>query len=72
MKYGALAFLFLSGEVLAQYSGPAVDACLAYAKREQKQNIVFERDQNLQLERYSRKLGRLFVSSILWGNGAAV
>jgi len=72
MKYGALVFLLLSGEVLAQYSGPAVDACLAYAEREQKQNIVFERDQNLLIERYTRKLGSQFVSSILSGNGAVV
>jgi uncharacterized protein YecT (DUF1311 family) len=45
---------------------------LAYAKREQKQNIVFDRDQNLLIERYTRKLGSQFVSSILTGNGAVV
>ena len=33
---------------------------------------MFERDQNLQIERYTRKLGTQFVSSILRGNGAVV
>ena len=62
----------------AQYSGPAVDACLAYAKREvqregtRAKDVVFERDQNLMIERYTRKLGTQFVSSILRGNGAVV
>ena len=62
----------------AQYNGPAVDTCLAYAKREAKRegtsakDIVFERDQNLMIERYTRKLGNQFVSSILRGNGAVV
>jgi uncharacterized protein YecT (DUF1311 family) len=63
---------------MAQYSGPAVEACLAYAKSEAKRegtsakDIVFERDQNLMIERYTRKLGSQFVSSILRGNGAVV
>jgi hypothetical protein len=62
----------------AQYKGPAVDTCLAYAKQEAKRDgtsakdIVFDRDQNLSLERYTRKLGSQFVSSILRGNGAVV
>jgi uncharacterized protein YecT (DUF1311 family) len=72
MKYAALFFLLSCNGVLAQYSGPAVQACLDYAKREQKQNIVFERDQNLLIERYTRKLGSQFVSSVLSGNGAVV
>jgi len=72
MKYAALFFLLFCHGALAQYSGPAVQACLDYAKREQKQNIVFERDQNLLIERYTRKLGSQFVSSILSGNGAVV
>ena len=59
-----LAFLTLSLLVspfsIAQYSGPAVDTCLAYAKSEAKRegtsakDIVFERDQNLMIERYTR------------------
>ena len=61
-----------------QYSGPAVQACIDYAKREQKRDggssndVVFERDQELLIERYTRKLGSQFVSSILRGNGAVV
>jgi uncharacterized protein YecT (DUF1311 family) len=76
------AFLFVlilvSAPVFAQYNGPAVDTCLAYAKREAQRDgtkakdIVFERDENLQIERYARKLGTQFVSSILRGNGAVV
>ena len=62
----------------AQYKGPAVETCLAYARQEAKRDgtrakdIVFERDQNLSIERYTRKLGNQFVSSILRGNGAVV
>jgi len=64
--------------VFAQYNGPAVETCRAYAKSEaardgtRAKDIVFERDQNLQIERYTRKLGNQFVSSILRGNGAVV
>jgi uncharacterized protein YecT (DUF1311 family) len=70
--------LMASHASLAQYHGPAVDTCLAYAKREaaregaRPKDIVFERDQNLMIERYARKLGSQFVSSILRGNGAVV
>lgn len=70
--------LLLSPFSMAQYSGPAVETCLAFAKSEAKRegtsakDIVFERDQNLMLERYTRKLGNQFVSSILRGNGAVV
>lgn len=70
--------MMTSGFSFAQYSGPAVDTCLAYAKSEAKRegtsakDIVFERDQSLMLERYTRKLGTQFVSSILRGNGAVV
>jgi len=70
--------MMTSGFSFAQYSGPAVDACLAYAKSEAKRegtsakDIVFERDQSLMIERYTRKLGSQFVSSILRGNGAVV
>jgi uncharacterized protein YecT (DUF1311 family) len=75
-----LVFLLLvfSPAALAQFSGPAVDTCLAYAKREAERDgtrakeIVFERNQNLTIERYTRKLGNQFVSSILRGDGAVV
>jgi len=76
------AFLILAGLVssstLAQYNGPAVEACRAYAKRElardgnRAKDVVIERDQNLAIARYARKLGSQFVSSILSGNGAVV
>jgi len=78
MKYAALLALFYCCNAFSQYSGPAVQACIDYAKREQKagggsaQDVVFERDQSLQIERYTRKLGSQFVSSILTGNGAVV
>jgi len=70
--------LVLSTGAAGQYSGPAVQSCLDYAKREQKRDggaakdIVFERDQSLIIERYTRKLGSQFVSSVLTGNGAVV
>jgi uncharacterized protein YecT (DUF1311 family) len=78
MRLIGLWFLLLATPVFAQYSGPAVDTCLAYAKREvqrdgtRAKDVVFERDQNLMIERYTRKLGNQFVSSILRGNGAVV
>ena len=77
MRFAVLFFLF-TNTAFAQYSGPAVDTCLAYAKSEAKRegtsakDIIFERDQNLMIERYTRKLGNQFVSSILHGNGAVV
>jgi uncharacterized protein YecT (DUF1311 family) len=77
MKLAVLLFLF-ANTAFAQYSGPAVDTCLAFARSEAKRegtsakDIVFERDQNLMIERYTRKLGNQFVSSILRGNGAVV
>ena len=77
MRFGLL-LLLLANPAFAQYKGPAVETCLAYAKREalregtRPKDIVFDRDQNLMIERYTRKLGNQFVSSILRGNGAVV
>jgi uncharacterized protein YecT (DUF1311 family) len=77
MRLAILLFAF-ANTAFAQYSGPAVDTCLAYAKSEAKRDgtsakdIVFERDHNLMIERATRKLGNQFVSSILRGNGAVV
>ena len=74
----ALLLLLVCNPALAQYNGPAVETCLAYAKREAQRegappkDIVFDRDQSLMIERYTRKLGNQFVSSILRGNGAVV
>jgi uncharacterized protein YecT (DUF1311 family) len=80
MKRMAL-LLVLAGFVAeghAQYAGPGVETCRAYAKRQlardanSAREIVIERDQSLVIERYTRKVGNQFVSSILTGNGAVV
>ena len=77
---GAL-FLLLASialQALAQYDGPAVETCRGYAARQllrdasTARTVVFDRDQNLAIERYTRKVGSQFVSSILMGNGAVV
>ena len=80
MKRAAvLLFLGLTCvEARAQYNGPAVEACRAYAMKEElkinksAREIVFDRDQVLSIERYSRNLGTQLVSSILTGNGSVV
>lgn len=77
MKALVLPILLFTSNCLAQYSGPAVDACRTYAQQEQKRDgasgaVVFDRDQNLLIERYTRKAGNQFVSSVLTGNGAVV
>jgi hypothetical protein len=77
MKSLLLALLLLPLGAWAQYAGPAVEACRAYGEREVKQGgeiagLVIERDDALQIEKYARKLGNQFVSSILSGNGAVL
>ena len=73
-----LLLLLLSTSAFAQYTGPAVETCRAYAKRElerdgtRAKDVVFERNQNLSIERYTRKLGNQFVSSILRGDAVVV
>jgi len=67
----------IASPVLAQYNGPAVEACRDYARKELareggKGEVVFERDGALVLDRYTRKVGAQFVSSVLMGNGALV
>jgi uncharacterized protein YecT (DUF1311 family) len=75
----ALLLLLLAGgttSTLAQYAGPGVETCRAYAQRELRKDgakvdsVVFERDQNLNIDRYTRNVGSQFVSSLLYGNGA--
>jgi uncharacterized protein YecT (DUF1311 family) len=74
----AFLLLMICLEAHAQYAGPAVEACRAYAKKEAlkfnagAREVVFDRDQALVIERYTRKLGSQFVSSVLTGNGAVV
>jgi len=78
MRLSLLLLSFLVTPAWAQYNGPAVETCRAYAKQELKRDgtrakdVVFERDQHLSIERYTRKLGNQFVASILRGNGAVV
>jgi uncharacterized protein YecT (DUF1311 family) len=73
-----VAFAACSPGVLAQYRGPAIEACRAYAMKELKRDgtqakaVVIERDSNLSFEREARKVGSQPVSSILTGNGAVV
>lgn len=77
MRIAVALLVLFANSVFAQYNGPAVETCRAYAKREMAREgnkvneVVFERDQ-LTIERYTRKLGTQFVSSILRGNGAVV
>ena len=77
MRYLLFGLMFLAAPVLAQYQGPGVEACRAYAKREiaregtQAKDVVIEKE-SVSIERYTRKLGNQFVSSILTGNGAVV
>lgn len=65
-------------EAQAQYNGPAVEACRAYALKElrrdgsQASSVVLERDASLEFERHGRKAGSQPVGSILTGNGAVV
>lgn len=76
MRGLALAVLLLPLAAAAQYSGPAVQACHAYAEREIRRDsprvkaVVLDEDRNI--ERYTRKLGSQFVASLLYGNGAIV
>jgi len=77
-RFLLLALLAIPFPVTAQYNGPAVEACRAYAIKElkrdshQARDVVIERDDHLLLERSARKVGNQPVSSILTGNGAVV
>jgi uncharacterized protein YecT (DUF1311 family) len=74
----ALLLLLLPLVAHAQYEGPGVEVCRLYAQRQLMRDagtakaVVIERDQSLVIERYTRKVGNQFVSSILTGNGAVV
>jgi uncharacterized protein YecT (DUF1311 family) len=78
-RFAFLLIVFLwSSTAAAQYNGPAVEACRAYALKELQRDggkakeLVIERDPSLNIERYTRKVGNQTVSSILSGNGAVV
>lgn len=78
MRLLPLFAFFAASSAFAQYEGPAVEACRAYALKESKRDggtakeVIFEKDRNLLIERYTRKVGNQLVSSILTGNGAVV
>jgi len=77
-KIIAILAVLLPSLANAQYEGPGVEVCRLYAQRQlmrdanTARSVVIERDQNLVIERYTRKVGNQFVSSILTGNGAVV
>ena len=70
MRFILLLLLAVSSSAFAQYSGRGVDTCLAYANKDTGAKVVFDRDANLTIEKYTRKVGSQFVSSVLLGNGA--
>lgn len=72
-----LLVLLLPLGAWAQYAGPALETCRAYGEREIRrggeiQALVIDRDAALLMEKYARKAGNQFVSSILSGNGAVL
>jgi uncharacterized protein YecT (DUF1311 family) len=74
-KILAMLLFLAATTVSAQYAGPGVDACLAYGAKEVKQasaKLVIDRDRELNIERYTKKVGSQFVSSLLFGNGAII
>jgi len=74
----AAAMLGLAAPAFAQYAGPAVEACAAYALQDMRRNgasvsdAVIERDRHLLLERRRGKAGSQPIAAVLTGNGAAV
>ena len=77
MRVLFLLLLAVPSAAFAQYAGPGVETCLAYAQADERQygsnkpaKLVFDRDASLTIEKYTRKAGSQFVSSILTGNGA--
>lgn len=73
---GALAIsLAAATPALAQYEGPGVKTCADYALKQLKRDDAtvkaFEitNDNQLEIDKYTEKVGSQFVSSILSGNG---
>ena len=78
-KFACAVFLAAcAASALAQYAGPGVETCRAYAERDLRkdsakiQSVVFDKDRELNIDRYTAKVGSQFVSSLLYGNGAIV
>ena len=78
MRFAVLLALLTATGAFAQYDGPGVESCRAYALKELRRDggkakeALIERDRNLFIERYTRKVGNQFVSSVLSGNGSIV
>ena len=74
----AVLWVACATPAVAQYTGPGVEVCRAYAERDVRkgsakvQSVVFEKDRELNIDRYTAKVGSQFVSSLLYGNGAIV
>jgi uncharacterized protein YecT (DUF1311 family) len=74
----ALVAALLPAAAIAQYEGPAVETCRRHAEQEMRKGsehlkaVIFDKDSDLQILRYTRKVGSQFVSSLLEGNGAIV
>ena len=77
-RLALIVMLALPAAAWAQYKGPAVPACRAYAMSELKRAgtsataVVIDEDASLSLERHYRKIGSQPVSSVLTGHGAVV
>lgn len=74
-----LLLLAASSSAVAQYDGPAVEACRALALRDavregnnKPEDIVIDKDGSLFLERYDAKIGSQKLALVLTGNGAVV
>ena len=74
MRALVAGLLLASGAAMAQYEGPAVEACRSLAKRQQdgKADVVIDRDERLHIARRARKAGSQPVNAVLTGNGAIV
>jgi len=75
---GAVLLVACATPAVAQYIGHGVESCRSYAERDVRKNsakiqsVVFEQDRELNIDRYTGKVGSQFVSSLLYGNGAIV
>jgi uncharacterized protein YecT (DUF1311 family) len=74
----ALVLALVASSAFAQYEGPAIESCRAYAIKDLKRaganvkDALIVSDDNLIIARYTRKVGSQFVSSVLSGNGSIV
>lgn len=73
---GAMAIgLAAATPAFAQYEGPGVKTCADYALKQLKRDdpavkaVEIINDKDLEIDKYTEKVGSQFVSSILSGNG---